>query len=605
MTFLNERDLTYAIGTVSITNGATTVEGASTLWGGVVRQWDWISIDGSDPVPITSMTDASSLEIPAWQGASKAAVSYVVYQLSPLRYSGAQQSVDIDNMLTSLNTDGWYRFVKPSVASPTAQGIVANDGQFALQYTTGKLWVMDGGVWVFVGTYKGFQYKGAYDDATSYATYDVLTYDGTAYIVTTPTTGNVPPNATYYDVFVSKGDVGETGDPGHDSTIAIGTVTSVAYGQPATVTNEGTAGAAVFNFEIPKGQDGTGTGDVQGPSGATDAGVVGFDGTTGKLVKGLTASEVRSAAGATTIGEALLTAADEDAAQNAAGATTIGKSLLTASDAADARDTLGGTAIGEALFTAADATAALAALAMPNYLTGLTLSTAGGSSTFGIAAGFATDSSNASMMALSSAYSKTTSAWAVGSANGALDTGTIAANTWYHVFLIKRTDTGVVDVLISTSATSPTLPTNYTLFRRIGTMKTDGSSQWTKFVQVGDEFLWDVAVLNVSTSPGTTAIQTLTVTTPPGVKTIALFNVGGVGNSDNRGRIFSPDVNSAGALANTTSTINFGGSGTIQVWSTARVRTNTSAQIKYAMTLSTGIPAITTAGWVDDRGKVQ
>lgn len=242
---------------------------------------------------------------------------------------------------------------------------------------------------------------------------------------------------------------------------------------------------------------------------------------------------------------------------------------------------------------------------IPGYLTGLTLSTAGGSSTFGIAAGFATDSSNASMMALSSAYSKTTSAWAVGSANGALDTGTITASTWYHVFLIKRTDTGVVDVLISLSATSPTLPTNYTLFRRIGAMKTDGSSKWTKFSQLGDEFLWDAAVVNVSTSPGTTAIQTLTVTTPPGVQTTAILNAAGIGSGDSRGWVFSPDVNSAGALASTGSTINFGGSGTIQVWSVTRVRTNTSAQVKYAMTLSSGQPIITTAGWIDDRGKLQ
>lgn len=43
---------------------------------------------------------------------------------------------------------------------------------------------------------------------------------------------------------------------GYTATIAIGTVTTLEPGQPATVTNSGTEGAAVFNFGIPKGAKG-------------------------------------------------------------------------------------------------------------------------------------------------------------------------------------------------------------------------------------------------------------------------------------------------------------------------------------------------------------
>ena len=46
------------------------------------------------------------------------------------------------------------------------------------------------------------------------------------------------------------------------------------------------------------------------------------------------------------------------------------------------------------------------------------------------------------------------------------------ANTDYYVYLIKRVDTDVVDAIFSASATAPTLPTNYTLFRRIGSIST-------------------------------------------------------------------------------------------------------------------------------------
>jgi hypothetical protein len=37
---------------------------------------------------------------------------------------------------------------------------------------------------------------------------------------------------------------------------------------------------------------------------------------------------------------------------------------------------------------------------------------------------------------------------------GALDTGTIPNNTWYHAWVIQHFDTGIVDVLISASATA-------------------------------------------------------------------------------------------------------------------------------------------------------
>lgn len=44
--------------------------------------------------------------------------------------------------------------------------------------------------------------------------------------------------------------------PGQAATITIGTVTSVANGDPATVTNSGTSSAAVLDFEIPEGEKG-------------------------------------------------------------------------------------------------------------------------------------------------------------------------------------------------------------------------------------------------------------------------------------------------------------------------------------------------------------
>jgi hypothetical protein len=72
------------------------------------------------------------------------------------------------------------------------------------------------------------------------------------------------------------------------------------------------------------------------------------------------------------------------------------------------------------------------------------------------------------LMVLASALTKNiTTAWAVGSGNGGLDTGSVGNND-YYIWLIQRADTGVVDVLFSLSATAPTMPTNYAFKRLIG-----------------------------------------------------------------------------------------------------------------------------------------
>ena len=239
-----------------------------------------------------------------------------------------------------------------------------------------------------------------------------------------------------------------------------------------------------------------------------------------------------------------------------------------------------------------------------SYLAGLTLSTAGSSTTFGISAGVATDSTNVSMMALASAYTKTTSAWALGTAAGSLDTGTIAANTWYHVHLIQRPDTGVVDVLISLSATAPTLPANYTLSRRIGAMKTDGSAQWVKFIQVGDEFIWDAPGNDVTTTTLGTTPTLYALSVPTGVQVNAL--VRGYMSSATVFRVIlvnSPDelsTSAASPAGNITAQVQAASTNSLF---TLSVRTNTSAQIRAVANGASTSLNIATYGWVDRRGR--
>lgn len=245
-----------------------------------------------------------------------------------------------------------------------------------------------------------------------------------------------------------------------------------------------------------------------------------------------------------------------------------------------------------------------------SYLAGLTLSAAGGTGTFGIAAGQAADSTNADMMSLGSAYTKTTSAWAVGSGNGGLDTGAVATGTWYHAWLIKRPDTGVVDVLFSLSASSPTMPSGYTLKRRIGSMKTDGSSQWVKFIQDGDLYQWDVPVLDVAdTNPGT-SLQTKTLpSVPPGIIVLALLNIQPT-FATSAAQLYTHDLAvSDMAASQTVAPLGVGNSSngasglTGGAWQ--QIRTDTSARIGYRIDASGGSDVIrmATLGWIDRRGR--
>lgn len=235
-------------------------------------------------------------------------------------------------------------------------------------------------------------------------------------------------------------------------------------------------------------------------------------------------------------------------------------------------------------------------------LSGLTLSAAGSTATFGVAAGFA-GAADGYVMKLASAYTKTASSWAVGSGNGSLDTGTIANLTCYHVWLIRRPDTGVVDVLTSLSATSPTMPTNYTQKRRIGAMFSDASAQWTKFVQDGDQFLFDVAVLSSNTNLSTSS-QQFTLTVPTGVKVQAIINYFVQNSGGTVTGLYSDGDLAAAAAGTPTNNYNFNAnpSGVAAV-GRMMLRTDTSGRIRGIANTSSTAHNLITVGWIDRRGR--
>lgn len=72
-------------------------------------------------------------------------------------------------------------------------------------------------------------------------------------------------SAAVFNFTIPRGDTGATGSPGTAATVNAGTTTTGAAGSSASVTNSGTTSAAVFNFTIPRGD--TGATGPMGPSG--------------------------------------------------------------------------------------------------------------------------------------------------------------------------------------------------------------------------------------------------------------------------------------------------------------------------------------------------
>lgn len=243
-----------------------------------------------------------------------------------------------------------------------------------------------------------------------------------------------------------------------------------------------------------------------------------------------------------------------------------------------------------------------------NYINGLNLSTPGASTSFSVAIGACTDSTNADFMKITSALTKTTAAWVVGNNNGGLDTGSVTNSTWYHVYVIKRPDTGVVDVLISLSATTPTMPTNYTLKRRVGSLFLNSSGQWQSFTQRGQEFWWAAPGNDVTQAPTftNTATNFTLAGAPNGISTQVILNYQFYGASGSANTMYirhpsDTDMTLSslnGVTARDGSTTGAGTAGQVRVW------TNTSQQVNAKAGVGTSNSLyLSVLGWFDPQGR--
>ncbi len=267
---------------------------------------------------------------------------------------------------------------------------------------------------------------------------------------------------------------------------------------------------------------------------------------------------------------------------------------------------IGATTPSTGAFTALSATSLTSAtfnggaLPIRGFLGGLTLSndTTSPNTVIDISTGACAADDASLVMSLPAFTKSLASAWAAGSGNGGLDSGTVAASSWYHVFVIERTDTGVTDVLLSLSATAPTLPASYTKKRRIGSIKTDASAHILAFSQNGDEFLWVVAVGDVNVSNLGTTATIFTLSVPTGLKVNALYRFASTSATDIL--INSPDENS---VAQNIPPGNITANNAVSSGSGGNTRTNISSQVRAVSNTSSITFQLATYGWIDTRGR--
>jgi hypothetical protein len=239
---------------------------------------------------------------------------------------------------------------------------------------------------------------------------------------------------------------------------------------------------------------------------------------------------------------------------------------------------------------------------LPGYLSSLTLfnDATSPNSVIDVAAGAATSDDNSTTMVLSSPFTKSMGGpWTAGSGGLGFDTGTFTtANTWYHIFLIMRTDTGVVDLLISTSATAPTMPANYTKKRRLGSIRTNASSQITAFTQSGDNFLWNLPTNDASNIAITASFQTVVLRVPTGISVRAYFTAIAVSGTAGTQVALA---NSALSLGTPTT----GGNTQLVVPGAGQfqIDTDSAGHISYGANGTGSTLYIWTYGWTDNRGK--
>lgn len=267
-------------GTVTLTNGETEVVGVGTSFlADEIRDGDtFVFVDGADgfqsPIVESVQSNTELTLRQPWAGPTLTAATYTLrYQWDSSRVSAMSRRLIM--LLDNGNLTAFSQLTGPGVAVFT--------GPHSME------------VRPFSDFVNGVRFNVQVDTLTDRDAYDGQV-EGFAVLVSDVGDGR---SAMFSKNSNTSGDwsdpayvTGPIGDEGPYTDITVGPVTTLPYGQPASVDVVQVDPETIrLDFSIPKGQDGTGTGDMVGPSSSTVNGFVGFADAGGKQTKQLTSAQ--------------------------------------------------------------------------------------------------------------------------------------------------------------------------------------------------------------------------------------------------------------------------------------------------------------------------
>lgn len=214
--------------------------------------------------------------------------------------------------------------------------------------------------------------------------------------------------------------------------------------------------------------------------------------------------------------------------------------------------------------------------------------------------GICKDSTNVLSLESTSAFTKQIDAnWALGTDQGGFPSAlTLSIDTWYHLFIIGKTD-GSVDFGFDTDLSATNLlsdATGFTLFRRVGSVLTDGSSNIIQFIAMesagGKLDVWykfGVNSFGISeVTFGNSASATIAISAPLGFKNIVRLQAF-LANSSGNIKVISIDEQLQSQVS-------------VSGFEYTELPTDVLSQISYSSTSgATGSNTINTMGYIDAR----
>ncbi len=211
------------------------------------------------------------------------------------------------------------------------------------------------------------------------------------------------------------------------------------------------------------------------------------------------------------------------------------------------------------------------------------------------------DSVGASVIDLQSALTKQIDAtWAAGNNAGGLFTGTVAASTTYHCFVIVKDSDGSVDAGFDISNLGANIPVGYTAKRRIGSIITDGSANILPFLQFGDVFYHKSGnQVDLSTTTPATVTTPLTLSVPTGLNIEALTTF----HLNHSAAVFVNAVPRTITIGTPSASNNVVCTNTNGIVSNSvQIGTDLNAQIDYISSVGSVLDfKVLTRGWIDQR----